>query len=115
MRTRLTEYPVSVTSCCTLAPARYSSARIRATREESQSLIRSLGFLRRDPATGMSVWWRDHADHHMGVLMDPQGPFAAADAMATENQTSKGEPLPYEAPPEGLFLPDQGVPPYRGR
>ena len=39
----------------------------------------------------------------MGVLMDPQGPFAAADAMATEKQCSKGDRLPYEAPPEGLF------------
>lgn len=68
-----------------------------------EALWRAWEFLRRDPATGMSVWWRDHADHHMGVLMDPQGPFAAADAMATENQTSKGAPLPYEAPPEGLF------------
>lgn len=68
-----------------------------------EALWRAWEFLRGDPATGMSVWWRDHADHHMGVLMDPQGPFAAADAMATENQCSKGDPLPYEAPPEGLF------------
>lgn len=68
-----------------------------------EALWRAWEFLRRDPATGMSVWWRDHADHHMGVLMDPQGPFAAADALATENQCSKGDPLPYEAPPEGLF------------
>lgn len=24
----------------------------------------------------MSVRWRDHADHHMGVLLSPVGPFA---------------------------------------
>ncbi|WP_221186477.1 DUF4913 domain-containing protein [Terracoccus luteus] len=34
--------------------------------------------LRLDPATGMSVWWRDHADHHMTVLFSPEGPFAGA-------------------------------------
>ena len=47
-----------------------------------EALWRSWEYLRRDPATGMSVWWRDHADPHMGVLMDPQGPFAPADATA---------------------------------
>lgn len=68
-----------------------------------EALWRSWEFLRQDPATGMSVWWRDHADHHMAVLMDPQGPFAAADAMNEANQSSKGESLPYQTPPEGLF------------
>lgn len=68
-----------------------------------EALWRSWEELRQDASTGMSVWWRDHADHHMAVLMDPDGPFAAADANAEENQTRKGEPLPYVAPPEGLF------------
>ena len=68
-----------------------------------EALWRSWEFLRRDPSTGMSVWWRDHADTHMAVLMDQQGPFAPADAMAAENQCSKGDPLPYKRPPEGLF------------
>lgn len=32
--------------------------------------------LRQDPTTGISVWFRDHADHHMAVLLDPDsGPF----------------------------------------
>lgn len=74
-----------------------------------EALWRSWEFLRRDPATGMSVWWRDHADHHMGVLMDPQGPFSAADTLAEENQAGKGAPLPYAAPPQGLF-PDVRLP-----
>ena len=47
----------------------------------------------------MSVWWRDHADYHMAVLMEESGPFAAAEV----TQTKKGDPLPYEAPPPGLF------------
>jgi Domain of unknown function (DUF4913) len=31
--------------------------------------------LRRDPTVGLSVWLRDHADYHVGVLLDPDGPF----------------------------------------
>ena len=58
--------------------------------------------LRQDAATGMSVWWRDHADHHMAVLMDPDGPFATA-TEGEENKSKRGEPLPYVAPPEGMF------------
>ena len=68
-----------------------------------EALWRAWEWLRREPAMGMSVWWRDHADHHMSVLMDPQGPFAAADGLDPTNRCNKGEPLPYAAPPEGLF------------
>lgn len=77
-----------------------------------EALWRAWEFLRRDPSTGMSVWLRDHADHHMGVLMDPDGPFAGADATAEVNHCRRGEPLPYERPPDGLF-PDvhEGNPP----
>lgn len=67
-----------------------------------EALWRSWEHLRTDPATGMSVWWRDHADHHMAVLFDEAGPFAAADDEA-ENTNRKGEPLPYIAPPAGMF------------
>lgn len=28
-----------------------------------------------DPAAGVSNWYRDHADYHMAVLLDPAGPF----------------------------------------
>nr|WP_246168731.1 DUF4913 domain-containing protein [Arthrobacter luteolus] len=58
---------------------------------------RSWEHLRQDPSTGMSAWWRDHADHHMSALMDPQGPFNAADTASRENQETKGGPLPYAA------------------
>jgi hypothetical protein len=37
--------------------------------------VERLEHLRLDGATGMSMWWPDHADHHMRILMDPQGPF----------------------------------------
>ena len=63
-----------------------------------EALWRSWEHLRLDPATGMSVWLRDHADHHLGVLWDPEGPFAKS-----TDQARPGEPLPYTAPPEGLF------------
>lgn len=70
-----------------------------------EALWRSWEELRLDPATGMSVWWRDHADHHMNVLLSENGPFAAAgeggDTRANTNE--KGAPLPYTAPPEGMF------------
>lgn len=68
-----------------------------------EALWRAWEHLRRDPTTGMSVWWRDHADHHMPVLMDPDGPFAGAKADADQNLCRRGELLPYEAPPAGLF------------
>lgn len=68
-----------------------------------EALWRAWEHLRLDPSTGMSVWWRDHADHHMSMLMDPKGAFIAARSMDAENQCAKGEPLPYAAPPAGLF------------
>lgn len=71
-----------------------------------EALWRAWEHLRLDPATGMSVWWRDHADHHMPVLLDPDGPFSDA-TEGEENTNRRGDPLPYVAPPEGLFI-DQG-------
>ena len=76
---------------------RYDEAVIRL-----EALWRAWEHLRQEPATGMSVWWRDHADHHMAVLMDPDGPFAEA-TEGEANTCRKGEPLPYVAPPLGLF------------
>ena len=53
---------------------------------------------RLDPATGISTWLRDHADYHLGILMSPNGPFANSRDTATLDK-----PLPYQAPPNGLF------------
>jgi len=66
-----------------------------------EALWRSWEFLRQDPATGMSVWLKDHADYHMGVLLSQDGAFATSD---DTNQI--GDPLPYQPAPEGMF-PDQ--------
>lgn len=64
-----------------------------------EALWRAWEHLRLDPATGPSVWWRDHADPHMRVLMDSAGPFSKE----TDVRATVLEPLPYEPPPEGLF------------
>lgn len=40
-----------------------------------EALWRAYESLRLDPGTGMSVWWRDHADHHMPALFAPDGAF----------------------------------------
>ena len=58
--------------------------------------------LRLDPATGMSVWVKDHADYHLAVLMSPTGPFRNS-----EDTAKITEPLPYEPPPAGLFVAPQ--------
>lgn len=63
-----------------------------------EALWRAWEHLRLDPALGMSVWWRDHADHHMAALMGDTGPFRYAKA-----KTNPGEPLRYVPPPEGMF------------
>jgi hypothetical protein len=39
------------------------------------ALWRSWEYLRLDPATGMSVWLRDHADPHMAALLSAEGTF----------------------------------------
>jgi hypothetical protein len=52
-----------------------------------EALWRAWEHLRLDSATGISVWWRDHADHHTSVLLDPRGPFYKCDM-----QKSTGTP-----------------------
>jgi hypothetical protein len=63
-----------------------------------EAMWRAWEHLRMDASTGTSVWLRDHADHHLGVLMSPTGPWALS-----KDTAGPDEPLPYEAPPEGLF------------
>ena len=75
---------------------RYDEAVIRL-----EALWRAWEQLRQDPSTGMSVWWRDHADHHMAVLFDPEGPFGRVEG--EQNACKAGDPLPYVAPPDGMF------------
>jgi hypothetical protein len=63
--------PVSATSTTWCAEWwRHREACVRL-----DALWRSWEHLRLDAATGMSVWLRDHADHHMSVLLSADGPF----------------------------------------
>ncbi|SEF12539.1 protein of unknown function [Arthrobacter alpinus] len=66
-----------------------------------EALWRAWEFLRLEGATGMSVWWRDHADHHMSVLLSADGPFKSCSP--DDGHKAKLLPLPCEEPPEGLF------------
>ena len=63
----------------------------------TEALWRAWEHLRLDGATGSSAWI-EHADHHMPVPMSIEGPFAKS-----EDSNKPGEPLPYTAPPDGLF------------
>lgn len=72
---------------------RYPEALLRL-----ESLWRAWENLRLDPATGMSVWLRDHADYHLNVLMSDYGPFGKS-----MDSSELGDPLPYTAPPPGMF------------
>lgn len=62
--------------------------------------VRSWEHLRLDAATGTSVWFRDHADHHMAVLLSADGPFKGC---KPTGHAERLEPLPLTAPPVGLF------------
>ena len=65
-----------------------------------EAMWRSWEALRHNPATGISDWLRDHADHHLAVLMSPGGPFARS-----QDEARATDPLPYDPPPAGLFPP----------
>jgi len=62
------------------------------------ALWRAWEHLRQDPTVGASVWWAQHADHHMTVLLSPDGPFGRS-----KDSNEPGEPLPYEEPSAGWF------------
>lgn len=60
--------------------------------------------LRLEPGTAMSVWWRDHADHHLPILLDADTVFKGCSP--TKGHTQYPIPsLPIEPPPPGLFDP----------
>lgn len=66
-----------------------------------EALWRAWEYLRREPALGMSTWWRDHADPHMAVLLSAEGPFRHCDP--EKGHTERMQPLPLEQPPADLF------------
>ena len=71
-----------------------------------ESLWRAWEHLRQDAATGLSVWFRDHADHHMTILLDSDGPFKGCDGHHSDRPLDE---LPHDPPPPGMFEPDELV------
>ena len=73
------------------------------------ALWRAFEALRQDPGTGMSVFWRDHVDHHMTVLLDADGPFKGCQDGHCDHPLA---PLHQDRPPAELFDRDsRGLPP----
>lgn len=64
-----------------------------------EALWRAWEHLRLDPATGMSVWWRDHADPHMAVLLSQKGPFHSCNS----GRHHISEPFDCAIAPDGWF------------
>ena len=63
-----------------------------------EALWRSWEHLRQDPHTGISVWLRDHADHHMAVLLNADGPFKGC---KPEKHAERLPKLATDPPPDG--------------
>ncbi|MFB0834271.1 DUF4913 domain-containing protein [Arthrobacter halodurans] len=72
-----------------------------------EAVWRAWEHLRLDAATGMSVWWRDHADPHMSVLLSQKGPFYGCSA----DRHNTPEPFPCDYAPEGWFPQDGEIQP----
>jgi Domain of unknown function (DUF4913) len=68
------------------------------------ALWRAWEHLRLDAATGMSVWFRDHADHHMAILTSIDGPLGGCTLV---QHKPKFPALPVEPPqPANMFAVD---------
>jgi len=66
-----------------------------------EALWRSWEYLRLDGNLGISVWMRDHLDHHMAVLLDADGPFKGC---KPDQHAQRVEAFPLEPPiPPDLF------------
>ncbi|WP_085528371.1 DUF4913 domain-containing protein [Kocuria massiliensis] len=70
-----------------------------------EAIWRAWEHLRQDPSTGMSVWWRDHADYHLRVLMAGDGPFRACSVDEGHKDRTRKAAFPVEPAPRGLFDP----------
>lgn len=68
-----------------------------------QALWLSWEQLRQDPALGLSVWLRDHLDHHMPILLANDGPLKGC---KPAEHRSERELLTFDPPPAGLY-PDE--------
>ncbi|WP_280468147.1 DUF4913 domain-containing protein [Nocardia cyriacigeorgica] len=65
------------------------------------ALWRAWEHFRQDPATGISVWFLDHADKHMAKLFDPKGPFKYCSVR--NGHKDMLVPLPLTTPDDRFF------------
>jgi hypothetical protein len=52
---------------------------------------------------GVSTWWLNHADPHMRVLMDEEGPFKKCAYDGHKFPAGEGAVLPHVVPEVGIF------------
>ncbi|MFI6575566.1 DUF4913 domain-containing protein [Nocardiopsis sp. NPDC050513] len=64
-----------------------------------QALWHAWEVLRWEAGTGMAVWYRDHLDFQMNILLGDTGPFREC----TSRRHQEPRPLPAEPAPEGWF------------
>ena len=76
------------------------------------ALWRAFEQLRQDPGTGMSVFWRDHVDHHMSVMLDADGPFKGCEDGHSEHPL---EPIAPAAARGAVPSDERGLPPSQRR
>lgn len=64
-----------------------------------QSLWHAWEVLRWEAGTGMAIWYRDHLDFQMGILLGDNGPFREC----TSRRHQEPRPLAADPAPEGWF------------
>jgi hypothetical protein len=68
-----------------------------------ESIWRAWEHLRLEPALGVSSWWLNHADPHMRVLMDKEGPFKKCAYDGHKRPAEEKSVLPHVVPEAGIF------------
>jgi hypothetical protein len=68
-----------------------------------EAVWRAWEHLRLEPALGISTWWLNHADPHMRVLMDKEGPFKKCAYDGHKTPSPEKAALPHVVPEAGIF------------
>ena len=68
-----------------------------------EAIWRAWEHLRLEPALGVSTWWLNHADPHMRVLMDKEGPFKKCAYDGHKAPSPMKAALPHVTPEAGIF------------
>lgn len=68
-----------------------------------EAIWRAWEHLRLEPALGVSTWWLNHADPHMRILMDKEGPFKKCAYDGHTTPIPERAALPHVTPEAGIF------------